>query len=79
MFILITGDEEAQAADLPIQIRGKGMTREIKITSSKGNSANGHQIFWAWVDGKMLRKSNGVGRTFHSERAARQAAEKHPA
>ena len=48
---------------------------KIKITHSDGNSAKGNRIFWAWVDGKMLRKSNGVGRTFKSEAAARRAAE----
>lgn len=51
------------------------MTKEIKITSSNGNSDNGHTIYWAHVDGVMLRKSNGVGRIFKSEAAARAAAE----
>ena len=52
------------------------MTRQITITSSKGNSAKGHQIFWAHVDGVMLRRKDGVGRGFRSEKAARKAAEK---
>lgn len=51
------------------------MTKEIRITSSNGNSAKGHTIYWAYVNGVMLRKSNGVGRTFKSEAAARRAAE----
>jgi len=52
------------------------MTREIKITSSKGNSVKGHVIYWPHVDGVMLRRKDGVGRGFRSEAAARKAAEK---
>jgi hypothetical protein len=53
------------------------MAKEIKITSSKGNSTHlGREIFWVWVNGAMLRKSNGVGRTFRTEAAARKAGER---
>jgi len=52
------------------------MAKEIKITSSKGNSAKGHEIFWVYVNGAMLRRKDGVGRGFRSEAEARKAGER---
>jgi hypothetical protein len=36
----------------------------------------GSQYYWAYVDGKMLRAKNGVGRNFKTPEAAEAAAKK---
>ena len=53
------------------------MTKEIKITSSNGNSQAhpGRQLFACYVNGVMLRRKDGVGRWFRTEAAARKAGE----
>lgn len=52
------------------------MAKEITITSSLGNTPKtGKRCFWVHVNGVMLRRADGVGRMFYSEKAARKAGE----
>ena len=44
------------------------------LTAQQHTVGNGQKIWFAYVDGKMLRDKRGVGRRFKTEQAALRAA-----